>query len=65
MFNFNFNFNFNLANNLLHFFGFSDILFASILLLAIYIYLNLKNIVNEQLNFNHMLISTNYDEAQQ
>ena len=34
--------------------GFSDILFASILLLTIYIYLNLKNILNEQLNFNHI-----------
>jgi hypothetical protein len=34
--------------------GFSDILFASILLLSIYIYLNLKNILNEQLNFNHI-----------
>ena len=34
--------------------GFPDILFASILLLTIYIYLNLKNILNEQLNFNHI-----------
>ena len=34
--------------------GFYDILFASILLLTIYIYLNLKNILNEQLNFNHI-----------
>jgi len=34
--------------------GFSDILFASILLLTIYSYLNLKNILNEQLNFNHI-----------
>ena len=34
--------------------GFSDILFASILLLTIYIYLNLKNVLNEQLNFNHI-----------
>jgi hypothetical protein len=34
--------------------GFSDTLFASILLLTIYIYLNLKNILNEQLNFNHI-----------
>ena len=34
--------------------GFSDILFAAILLLTIYIYLNLKNILNEQLNFNHI-----------
>ena len=34
--------------------GFSNILFASILLLTIYIYLNLKNILNEQLNFNHI-----------
>ena len=34
--------------------GFSNILFASILLLTIYIYLNLKNIFNEQLNFNHI-----------
>jgi len=34
--------------------GFSDILFASILLLTIYIYLNLKNILNEQLSFNHI-----------
>jgi len=34
--------------------GFSDILFASILLVTIYIYLNLKNILNEQLNFNNI-----------
>jgi hypothetical protein len=34
--------------------GFPDILFASILLLTIYIYLNLKHILNEQLNFNHI-----------
>jgi hypothetical protein len=34
--------------------GFSDILFACILLLTIYIYLNLKNILNEQLNFHHI-----------
>ena len=34
--------------------GFSDILFASCLLLNIYIYLNLKHILNEQLNFNHI-----------
>ena len=34
--------------------GFPDILFASILLLTIYIYLNLKNVLNEQLNFNHI-----------
>ena len=34
--------------------GFYDILFASILLLNIYIYLNLKHILNEQLNFNHI-----------
>ena len=34
--------------------GFSDILFASILLLTIYIYLNLKNIINEHLHFNHI-----------
>ena len=34
--------------------GFPDILFAAILLLTIYIYLNLKNILNEQLNFNHI-----------
>ena len=34
--------------------GFYDILFASCLLLNIYIYLNLKHILNEQLNFNHI-----------
>ena len=34
--------------------GFYDILFASSLLLNIYIYLNLKHILNEQLNFNHI-----------
>ena len=33
---------------------FPDILFASILLVTIYIYLNLKNILNEQLNFNNI-----------
>ena len=33
---------------------FYDILFASCLLLNIYIYLNLKHILNEQLNFNHI-----------
>ena len=34
--------------------GLYDVLFASIVLLNIYIYLNLKNILNEQLNFNHI-----------
>ena len=34
--------------------GFYDILFTSCLLLNIYIYLNLKHILNEQLNFNHI-----------
>jgi hypothetical protein len=34
--------------------GFTDILFAVTLLLNIYIYLNLKHILNEQLNFNHI-----------
>ena len=45
--------NFALGQDMLSL-GFSDILFASILLLTIYIYLNLKNILNEQLNFNHI-----------
>tara|TARA_B100000029_G_scaffold5419_1_gene6001 strand:- start:201 stop:809 length:609 start_codon:yes stop_codon:yes gene_type:complete len=34
--------------------GLYDVMFASIVLLNIYIYLNLKNILNEQLNFNHI-----------
>ena len=34
--------------------GFNDFLFALIILLNIYIYLSLKNILNEQLNFNHI-----------
>tara|TARA_B100001121_G_scaffold246597_1_gene221767 strand:+ start:818 stop:1426 length:609 start_codon:yes stop_codon:yes gene_type:complete len=34
--------------------GFDDFLFALIILLNIYIYLSLKNILNEQLNFNHI-----------
>ena len=34
--------------------GFNDFLFALIVLLNIYVYLSLKNILNEQLNFNHI-----------